>query len=117
MLRLSNNRVLSALLSLAAMLFIAAGAPLVHPAIHNHLDHEQANDGHCGEHFPVIADSDKGHECPICDFQAENQLHGSGSAPIIAVNEPVGNIPPTPPISPVKVFPVKAEPRAPPRCT
>jgi hypothetical protein len=114
--RISNNGVGYSLLSLAAMIFIAVGAPLVHPAIHSHSGHGQVNGAPCGEHVPAIADADQSHKCPICDFQTANQMHGNGSALIIAVDEPIDSISSTPPISTVRVFPVKAEPRAPPRC-
>jgi hypothetical protein len=115
--RILNNGAPYILLSSTAMLFIAVGAPLVHPAIHNHSGHEQADGAPCSDHFPAIAGADKGHACPICDFQAANQLHGGESEPIFAVDEPIDSISPTPSLSPVRAFPGKVKPRAPPRCS
>lgn len=87
MLKIIINGIPYSLLSLFAILFIAVGMPLIHPALHRHPHHEQVNAGHCNEHFPAIPDDNEDHECPICDFQATIQLFVDGLIPTITANE------------------------------
>jgi hypothetical protein len=117
MLRESTDRVRFSLLSLLAILFIAVGMPLAHPALHNHLDHQLMSVAHGVEHFRAVPDEDKAHACPLCTFLATIQLHGSGLSPIIATNELLGKIVSANHIFFAKPRPLQAEIRAPPVST
>jgi hypothetical protein len=61
------------LLSFYAICFIAVGAPLVHPFLHQHL----CRLDHFGHHYErpswAAATLDPFHECPICAFLATAQ--------------------------------------------
>jgi hypothetical protein len=80
------------LLSFAAILFMAVGMPLVHPAIHEHLNHGQVKADHHDKHFPANPDEDKARECPACDFQATNHLFADDLPPFNPADEPIRSI-------------------------
>ena len=75
------------LLSLAVYLFTGVGIHLIHPAVHNHLDHHQPPAGHCNETFPAIPDEDNDQDCPICEFQLPTYLV-DGDLPYIQATDP-----------------------------
>lgn len=65
------------LLPLLVMLHITMGMPLVHPFVHAHSGHEEPIPFYNGHHFQNQTDHGEKHRCPICDFQASNQLHAA----------------------------------------
>jgi hypothetical protein len=101
------------LLCLAAILFIAAGIPLIHPAFH-HEAHGQTNVDHSPAHFPALPIEDEDHGCPICDYQATNPLTINGLMPRMAADQPFVAVLQTIHLFVTKTFVVQAEPRAPP---
>jgi hypothetical protein len=114
MLVLISKKVTYNQLSLLAILYIAAGMPLIHPAFHNHFDDHGilANQG-VGQ-ISAITHDNRLHNCPICFFLASSQLLGSGLNLIIAANELLGTISPVDQLSLVKCCIIGSEPRAPP---
>ena len=114
MLRKSKNLIPYNLLPLLVILFISVGMPLVHPALHNHFDHEHVSEDHGAEHLPPKPDEDKAHECPICDFLATCQLHPAGLGPMITASEWMVRIDTINQIFLVKACPFPAKSRAPP---
>ena len=114
MLRKSKNLISYSLFSLLAVLFIAIGMPLVHPVLHQHLDHRHIHADGDVKHLATIQDDEKDRECSICDFLATYQLHSSGLGLIITANEWVGRVAQTHQIFLVQIGPFSAKSRAPP---
>jgi len=67
------------LFSLLVILHITMGMPLVHPFVHAHSGHDASGPVEHGHHFQSQTDQDQTHRCPICDFQATNQLHAAAN--------------------------------------
>ena len=78
-------------LALMAIAFIAVGMPLVHPALHDDLDHRGHDTAHCGAQVPATQDEGHAHECPLCDFLATSQWLTAAGPPLIALDGPIGN--------------------------
>jgi len=102
------------LLPLLAGLFIAVGMPLLHPILHSHSENYHIISEHCGEHISAFAYEDHELNCPICDFQATNQLYDAGMVRIIANIKPADKIASIKNIFLAKTHPLQIEPRAPP---
>jgi hypothetical protein len=65
------------LLQLLVILYIAVGMPVAHPLIHEHSEHDRSGPAYGGLHFHSLAGEGETHHCPICDFEATNQLHAT----------------------------------------
>ena len=102
------------LLSLTAYLFIGVGIHLIHPAVHNHLDHHQSPAGHCNETLPAIPDEDNVQDCPICEFQLLTYLVAGELPNIQATDESFRYILPSALHLILNNFLSPSEPRAPP---
>jgi hypothetical protein len=74
--RITNAKCFN-LFSLLVMLHITMGMPLVHPFVHAHLGHDEPIPVDNGHRFQNHTDQGETHRCPICDFQATNQLHAA----------------------------------------
>ena len=74
--KLKNTRPYN-LIPLLVMLYVAAGLPLVHPIFHTHSEHDQSIVASCGLLLQGPEVDGKAHHCPICDFEATNQLHAT----------------------------------------
>ncbi len=78
------------LLALLAIGYLAVGAPLVHPLLH---DHHGCPDGHGHPNGMVIqaAVVDAiGHDCLICHFLGQNHIVAFNPPPTVATDVPVG---------------------------
>ena len=102
------------LLSLTAYLFIGAAIPLIHPAVHNHLDHNQTTAGRCNETFPAIPDEDKERDCPICEFQLLTYLVAGELPYIQATDQTINYVLPSALHLTINDNLTSSEPRAPP---
>ena len=105
------------LLSLLAVLFIAVGMPLLHPVLHNHIDHHYISENHGAEQSSEVPSKDKEHDCPICDFQATSQSFSISPVPVITAVNPFFIILPSIHLSLVKTCSAQTTARAPPYCT
>lgn len=105
------------LIPLLVMLYIAAGVPLIHPVLHDHLNHGQTGAAPFAEPFLTSPDQEKEHDCPICSFLATNQWHAASFIPAIAAGEQLGSIASKKPFFPIKTDSKISEPRAPPAST
>jgi hypothetical protein len=61
-------------LFLLTILYIAAGIPLLHPALHDHLDQGHLAACSCNDGCQVTLEAES-HECPLCDLLARSQYH------------------------------------------
>lgn len=138
-----TDSTVSHLLCLPAMLFIAVGMPLVHPAVHDHLGHNHniichrvdhlepadatlqpafhnhsAHDHSCTchnvDHIEPAELKTEDHLCPICNFLATNPFDQSVSTPSIETNGPFIGTAPLVQFLAFKTCSLPGEPRAPP---
>jgi hypothetical protein len=107
----------NSLIALLAILSFAVGMPLLHPALHNHIEDNPPHSD-CGVgHFSVIVDKDQTHECPICGFLATSQLNVTVLGQFVAQFNSVCCILSKNHTIITKTFLLLSEPRAPPVLT
>lgn len=104
----------SHVLGLLAILYIAIGMPLIHPALHEHSAHDPNCTCHSVDHFEPADVKKEEHCCPICNFLATNLFHQSVSTLSIETNGPLIGPAPFVQLPAVKTFSSLGEPRAPP---
>ena len=99
-------------LTLLAILYIAIGMPLLHPAFHDHPTGDQHISGRSTVHLEPADEKGEIHYCPICEFLATGPFHQIISECSFKLNEPsISNV------SFIQYFKVKSgsrpcEPRA-----
>ena len=97
-----------------AILFIAVGMPVIHPALHDHEEKHHIRANHEAAHLLKKIDDNRAHVCPICDFLVTGQLYNAGSSRIIEENRQIGKVVSKNHIFYMKTCPLEAAPRAPP---
>ena len=75
-------------LTLLAILYIAIGMPLLHPAFHHHSIHDHHISEHNTDHLEPADEKEEIHFCPICEFLATSPFHQIVSAYSFKVYKP-----------------------------
>jgi len=102
------------LVSLMVIMYISVGMPLLHSLFHHHQAHDHFRSAQGAAHFRDQTGHGKVHHCPICDFEAANQLHAAGSMPNAAFHEAMDRCNPTIHLFSFRTCSILVEARAPP---